>query len=81
MKTTAKAEFKQWQVLPVLSRPPVEGEATNALPECRAAESTGPSLAKPVRVECLSSSGTIGEIQGAGTPPKDVSTGRISQRP
>ena len=78
---TAKAEFKQWQVLPVLSRPPVEGPAANALPECRPAESTGPSLAKPVRVECLSGSGRIGEIQGAGTPPNDVSASRISQRP
>lgn len=81
MKTTAKAEFKQWQVLPVLSRAPVEGSDASALAECRAAESAGPSLAKPVRVECLSRSGRIGEIQGTGTPPKDASISRISKRP
>jgi hypothetical protein len=80
MKTAIKAEFKQWQALPALSRPLVEGLVANAAAECRAAESTGPSLAKPVRVECLSVSGRIGETQGTGPTSKDA-TIRISKRP
>ena len=79
--TTTKTEFKQWQVLPPLSRPPGEGSAATGLPEYRASESTGPSLAKPGRAECLPHSGRMGDVRGAGKPPENTSTPRVSQRP
>ena len=81
MRSTAKTEFKQWQVLPALCRPPGEGSAATSLPECRASEFTGPSLAKPGRAERLPSSGRMGDVQGAGKPPENSSTPRVSQRP
>ena len=81
MRTTTKTEFKQWQVLPALSRPPGEGTAATGLPECPAPESTGPSLARPGRAERLPSSSRMGDVQGAGKPPENSSTPRVSQRP
>ena len=79
MRTTTKTEFKQWQVLPALSRPPGEGSAATSLPECRASESAGPSLAKPGRAQSLPHSGRMGDVQGAGKPPESSSTPRVSQ--
>ena len=75
--TTIKTKFKQWQVLPALSRP--QGEAT--LPESGAAESAASSVAKPVRTERTGRSSQVGELQGAGKPPEDTSPPRASQRP
>ena len=81
MRTTTKTEFKQWQVLPALSRPPGEASAATSLPECRGSESTGPSLAKPGRAERLAHSGRMGDVQALGKPPENSSTPRVSQRP
>lgn len=81
MKAISKAEFKQWQALPVLSRPPGEGAVATGLSERRVSESTGPSLAKPVRTECLARSGRKRDVQAAGKPPENISTPRVSQRP
>ncbi len=79
--TTTKTEFKQWQVLPALPRPPGQAAAATALPEFRAAESTKSSLAKPGRDERSGRSSQAGELQGAGKPPENISTPRVSQRP
>ena len=80
MRTVIKDEFKRWQVLPALSRPPAEGPTANALPECRAAESTGPSLAKPRRAECRAHFNRMGEVQVSGKPENALTT-LISPRP
>ena len=81
MRTTTKTEFKQWQVLPALCRPPGDGSAATSLPECRASESTEPSLARPGRAERLPHSGRMGDVQALGKPPENSSTPRVSQRP
>ena len=80
MRTTTKTEFKQWQVLPPLARPLADASAATRLPECRASESTGPSLAKPGRAECPAPA-RRGAVQDAGKPPENNSTPRVSQRP
>ena len=81
MRTTTKSEFKQWQVLPPLSRLPGEDTDAAGLPESRASESTEPSLARPGRAERLPHSGRMGDVQALGKPPGKSSTPRISQRP
>ena len=80
MNTVIKDEFKRWQVLPALSRPAAEGSAVTGFPECRASESTGPSLAKPSRVECSALSSRMGEVQASSEPPESASTTLISPR-
>jgi hypothetical protein len=79
MRALTKAGFKQWQTLPVLSRPLREGAETTRLPECRAAEAAGPSCAKPERVECRSRPTEAG--LDAGNLPPAVSTVQVFQRP
>jgi len=73
MKANTKTQFKQWQVLPDLSRPSGESSASNNAQDCRASESSGPSLAKAGRIECLSRNQS--EIR------QKLSTKRIPQRP
>ena len=79
MIALGKAAFKQWQTLPVLSRPLREGTETTRLPECRAAESAGSSCAKPERGECRSR--PTGAGLDVGNPTQNVSTIQIFQRP
>jgi len=68
MRTTLKAEFKRWQVLPALPPPQGESTAASRVPECRASESAGPSPAKPGRAECPAHSSRMGKVQAAGKP-------------
>ena len=79
--TTTKTEFKQWQVLPALSRPPGQAAVATALPGSRAAASTESSLAEPGRAEPTGRSSQAGELQSAGNPPENSSTPRVAQRP
>jgi hypothetical protein len=79
MTALTKAGFKQWQTLPVLSHPLRERAETNRLPECRAAESAGPSCAKPERDECRFR--PTGAGLDAGNPTQNVSTIQVFQRP
>jgi len=75
MRTLTKAEFKRWQTLPLPSRPLVEGAESTRLPECRGAESAGPTCAKPRHVECRSRQTGTGPTPGDRSP--NVSTIRV----
>lgn len=54
MNPLSNSTFKQWQPLPLPSRSLREGAEVTRLSDCRAAESAGPSCAKPERGECRS---------------------------
>ena len=73
MKANTKTEFKQWQILPDLSRSSGEASTTNSNQDCRASESSGPSLAKAGRIECLT--------RNQSESRQKLSTKRIPQRP
>ena len=69
MRANARAEFKRWQTLPLLTPTPREGDEAARLPKCRAAESAGPSCAKSERV-CRSRSA---EVEASRPQPEDTS--------
>lgn len=79
MRAPTRAAFKQWQPLPVLSRPLLEAAEPTRSVECRAAESAGPSCAKPERGECRSR--LTGAGPEAGNPPHAVSAFQDFKRP
>lgn len=78
MSTLTKAEFKRWQVLPVLSQPLDEDAGAVDFQEGRASESAGPLLARRGLGGCRS------RQSDAATHPlpqlPDLSANRRSQR-
>ena len=79
MSPRSNSIFKQWQPLPLPSRPLREGAEATRLSDCRAAESAGLSRAKPERGECRSRQ--AGASQDAVLLPPDRPTIQVFQRP
>jgi hypothetical protein len=78
MKSSIKAEFKKWQVLPVLAELPAKRPGAAERQEDRAAEAAGPSPAGTERVEGRPRLPGAAPV-GTNFPPGRGAT-RISQR-
>ena len=79
MKALNKSTFKEWQLLPLPSRSPREESEAGHLPKCRAAESAGPSCAKPERNECRPRQ--TGAAEAAGNRSQPIPALQAFQRP